>query len=263
MDGNYGHKIIMSEKYKVKSLAKAMNVLECFTTDSPELGITQISQMLEIGKSNVHDIVTTFVQLGYLDQTENGKYKLGLKMLRYSFMVNESMAYMRAVYDILSTTSQKTGEIVYFGVPYGDQVMYLSSVHPITRLQVMPYREMAGETAPLYCTGIGKAILSFFPEKEWDQYIMKERKAFTSATITDYEMIIEDLKRCKKRGYAIDDGEREPGIRCVGVPVFNYYGKLVAGISTSGSMETVTHKKVGEFAKILQESSFQMRERLY
>ena len=251
------------EEYKVKSLAKAMNVLECFTTDSPELGITQIASLLGIGKSNVHDIVTTFVQLGYLEQSENGKYKLGLKMLRYSFMVNESMAYMRAVYDILSATSQKTGEIVYFGVPYGDQVMYLSSVHPVTRLQVMPYREMAGETAPLYCTGIGKAILAFYPEREWDMHIMKERKAYTSETITNYDDIIEDLKRCRKRGYSIDDGEREQGIRCVGVPVFNYYGKLVAGISTSGSMETVTHKKVADFAKILQESAFQMRERLY
>lgn len=249
--------------YKVKSLAKAMNILECFSVTEPELGITQIAQKLEMNKSNVHSIVYTLHQMGYLEQKSNSKYCLGIKMLEYSFIVNEHLGYPRAVYDILQEISQHSGEIVYFGIPYRDKVLYLYVIHPRARLSAMPYREILGETAPLYCTGIGKAMLSALPEYEWPARISRERKPFTDLTVTDYDKIIEDLLRSHKRGYAIDDGAREPNMRCIGMPVYNFHNKLVAGVSISGPMQSVTFERIPEYAKILEEATFKMRERLY
>ena len=248
---------------KVKSLAKAMRVLECFSVKEPELGITQIAEMLDMNKSNVFNIVDTLKQLGYLEQKENSKYCLGLKMLEYSFIVNEHLGYPRAVYDILQEISQKSGEIVYFGIPYRDKVLYLYVIHPMNRLSVMPYREILGETAPLYCTGIGKAMLAAMPISEWNARITPNRMPFTPQTITDYDTIIDDLLRCNKRGYSIDDGAREPGMRCIGMPVYNFYNRLVAGVSISGPMNSVTFEKIPHYAQILQEATFKMRERLY
>lgn len=248
---------------KVKSLAKAMKVLECFTVREPELGITQIAEMLQMNKSNVHNIVDTLRQMGYLEQKGNSKYCLGIKMLEYSFIVNEHLGYPRAVYDILQEISQQSGEIVYFGIPTRDKVLYLYVIHPRARLSAMPYREILGETAPLYCTGIGKAMLAFLPENEWPERITRERTRFTDMTVTDYNEIIEDLLRSKKRGYSIDDGEREPGIRCVGMPVYDFRNRLVAGVSISGPMESVTLDKIPQYAAILQDATFKMRERLY
>ena len=90
---------------KVKSLEKAMKLLECFSGKTPEIGITQIAEKKDLSKSNVHNIVSTFVNLGYLEQNSNGKYSLGLKMLEYSFVVNEHLGYPRALYDIINDIS--------------------------------------------------------------------------------------------------------------------------------------------------------------
>ena len=248
---------------KVKSLEKAMKILECFSVKTPELGITQIAEELDLSKSNVHNIVSTFANLGYLEQTNNGKYSLGLKMLEYSFVVNEHLGYPRAVYDIINDISQRSGEIVYFGIPYRDKVLYLYVAHPMSRLQMMPYREILGETAPLYCTGIGKGILMSMPESEWPERITENRTPFTENTILDYDDIIKDLKTCKVRGFSIDNVEREPGMRCIGMPVYNMAGKLVAGTSISGPVDVMTDEKIKEHAKLLKEGTYRMQQRLY
>ena len=206
---------------KVKSLAKAMHVLECFSTREPELGITELAERMGVTKSNVHNIVSTFQQLGYIDKLPNGKYTLGLKMLEYAFIINQHLGYPKAVYDILMETAALTDEIVYFGLPYGTDVLYLYVAHPVARMNELPYREILGEKAPLCATGIGKAILAHLPEEEWRSRIPDQPVRFMPNTLTDPEAIIEELRRTKRRGYAIDDMEREPNVRCVGVPVYN------------------------------------------
>lgn len=251
------------EDSKVKSLAKSLRILECFTVQQPELGITQISELLGVNKSNVHNIMSTFQQFGYVEHLPNGKYCLGLKMLEYSFIINQHLGYPKAVYDILDDIAKQTDEIVYFGLPRGTNVLYLYVVHPRSKIGVLPYRDILGEKAPLFCTGIGKAMLAFMPQDEWPQRIPTERRAFTPNTMLEYDRILEDLKRTRRRGYAIDNAERDLGVRCVGVPVFNTHGQLVAGVSTSGPSSAMTDEMLLRCSKILQEASLRMRERIY
>ena len=248
---------------KVKVLSKAVGILECFSVQNPVRGITEISNILGIGKSNTYNLVSSFVDLGYLEKTDNNKYKLGIKLLRYAFLVNEQLPYVQAVYDILVDTSRRTGELVFFGIPYNDQVLYLTSVHPLEILEYKPYRIITGEVAPLYCTGIGRAMLMTMPEEEWPSRITTNRVPFTIATETNYENIIKELRESKRRGYSIDNGEREPGIRCIGVPIYDIHGKLVAGLSISGKMNRITFERIPSLARILQENALNMRARLY
>ena len=151
---------------KVKSLAKALNILSCFTIQEPILGVTELANRIGVTKSNIHNILSTFTSMGYLQRLPDGRYTLGLKILEYAFIINQNLGYPNAVYDILVETASRTGEIVYFGLPYGTNVLYLYVAHPADRLGVLPYRDILGETAPFYCTGIGKAILAHMPEEE-------------------------------------------------------------------------------------------------
>ena len=167
------------------------------------------------------------------------------------------------MYDILVETASRTGEIVYFGLPYCTNVLYLYVAHPADRLGVLPYRDILGETAPFYCTGIGKAILAHMPEEEWLSHIPEERTKYQPNTVTDLDGILEELRITRRRGYSIDNGERDPNIRCVGVPVYNAAGQLVAGVSTSGPSVTMTDEKLLECAGILQNAALKMRERIY
>ena len=248
---------------KVKSLAKSLKILSCFTIEKPELGVTELAEQMGVTKSNIHNILSTFTDMGYLNRLPDGRYTLGLKILEYAFIINQHLGYPNAVYDILVDTAKQTGEIVYFGLPYGYNVLYLYVAHPTDRLGVLPYRDILGETSPMYCTGIGKAILAHMPESEWEEHIPKERKRFQPNTITDLDAIMEELHCTRKRGYAIDNSERDSNVRCVGVPVYNNAGRLVAGISTSGPAITMTDEKLLRCAGILQNAALKMRDRIY
>lgn len=248
---------------KVKSLAKALKILSCFTVQEPVLGVTELAERIGVTKSNIHNILSTFHDQGYLERLSDGRYTLGLRMLEYAYIINQNLGYPNAVYDILVETASRTGEIVYFGLPYGTNVLYLYVAHPPVRMKVLPYRDILGEKSPLYCTGIGKAILAHMPETEWREHIPDERRRYQPNTITDLEAIYEELRRTRNRGYAIDNSERDPGVRCVGVPVYNAAGRLVAGVSTSGPAGTMTDEKLMECAGILRDASARMRERIY
>lgn len=248
---------------KVKSLAKALRILESFSAQTPELGVTELAEMNGVNKSNVHNILATFQSSGYIEKLPNGKYTLGLRLLEFSYVINQHLGYPRAVYDLLVDLANKTGEVVYFGLPHGTDVLYLYVAHPIARMQELPYRDMLGEHSPLYCTGIGKAMLAAFPEEEWIDHITPDRKPYTASTILDQDSILEELWRTRRRGYSIDNCEREEHIRCVGAPVYNSVGQLVAGISTSGPESVMTDEKLLRCSKLLLDTALRMKDRIY
>ena len=252
-----------AEEPKVKSLDKALRLLEYFTPETPELGITELAEKMGVTKSNVHNIISTFQNLGYVEKAPNGKYTLGLKMLEFAYIINQHLGYPKAVHDLLMEAAALTDEIVYFGLPYGTQVLYLYVAHPLSRMAEFPYREILGEKGPLYATGIGKAILANLPEAEWPEHIPAVRTAFTPNTFTDYDAFLQELRRTRTRGYAIDNVEHEPNVRCVAVPVFNTAGTLVGGMSTSGPLSIMTDEKLMECASILQNAALKMKERIY
>ncbi len=248
---------------KVKSLAKALHLLECFSTKNPEWGITELAEKLGMAKSNVHSIVTTFEQMGYLSQLPNKKYTLGLKMLEYAYIINQNLGYPKAIYDLVVKAANMTDQIVYFGIPYGSRVLYLYVAHPIDRMSELPYREILGENVPLIDAGIGKAILAWLPEEKWPELIPEHVPRYTSTTLTEREDIIMELHSTRNRGFSIDNRERYEDVRCVGVPVFNAANRLVAAISTSGPANIMTDEKLMECAAILKSIALQMKERIY
>ncbi len=248
---------------KLKSLAKALRVLSCFSTQQPVLGVTELAAQIGVTKSNIHNIVATFTDLGYLRRLPDGRYTLGMKILEYAFIINQNLGYPSAVYDILVDVASQLGEIVYFGLPYGTNVLYLYVVHPPDRMKILPYRDMLGETSPLYCTGIGKAMLAHMPEEEWISHIPEHRIQYQPNTITDLEAIIDELRCTRQRGYSIDNSERDPNVRCVGVPVYNAAGEMVAGVSASGPAVTMTDEKIQNCAGVLQTAALKMRSRIY
>ena len=253
----------MDEELKVKSLVKAMKILECFSVDEPELGITELSKKLGLNKSNVHNIVSTFVGLGYLQPCANGKYTLGLKLLEFAFTINKHLGFQNAIYDVIFNLSNKVDEIVHFGIPWNTNVLYLHIIHPISKLAGIPYRNTTGMIAPLYATGIGRAILAEYPEEDWPLYIPEKRVIYTEKSLIEIPDILEELAKTKKRGFSIDDKEKDCGVRCVGMPVYNQAGKLTGGISISGSESTMTDDKLLMCAEELAKAVAVIKEKLY
>ncbi|MEF3303021.1 IclR family transcriptional regulator [Paenibacillus sp. GYB003] len=241
----------MAEEVKVKSLYKALRILDCFTVDSPELGITEISEQLGLYKSNVHNIVDTFVKAGYLEQNpDNEKYRLGFKLLELGNVISSNMNIRRLTLPYMQELSDFANETVYLGMPSDTEVIYLDSASPKNQLST---RSMLGVKAPLYCTGIGKAMLAFLPAETTKAVCAKGLKKYTDQTITDKNALAAELEAIRQRGYSIDNMEHEYGIKCVGMPILNKKKQVVAGISVSGPSLRFGEDKIGEYAAKLRE----------
>ncbi|WP_411675876.1 IclR family transcriptional regulator [Caproicibacter sp.] len=242
----------------IKSLEKALNILECFSVEKPELGITEISQMTGLYKSNVFNIVSTFVGSGYLEQNpETEKYRIGLKIMGLSHILSTSMGFHSVVHRCINELAKAIDEIVYFGIPDGENVMYMEGAYPEKFYNI---RWVQGMTAPLVCTAIGKAMLAYMEEAFIDQVLAKPLRRYTDYTITDPEILRAELMLTKKRGYSTDNMEHEYGIKCVGVPVFNRSGDLIGALSTTGPSLRFSEEQSAVFVSMLKDKAEIIRQ---
>jgi DNA-binding IclR family transcriptional regulator len=247
--------LIIESEFKIKALAKALKVLECFK-ESPEMGISEISKKMDIYKSNVYDILSTFESLGYVGQNKNGKYHLGFKILELSHVITGYMGFRRNAYPYMLKIAEKTGETVYLGVPDGTDVLYLEAAYPSS---VFNTRSMLGERAPMYCTGIGKAILASLSKDMWEMVFALPKTQFTENTLVDKQMLHDSLMETLSCGYSLDDMEHEHGVKCVGAAIINDLGEVVAGISISGPSLRFDEVSIPRFGELLKEIVMEMR----
>lgn len=250
----------MQEEYKVKSLAKAMKVLECFTVQEPELGISDIARKLELQKSTVHNILSTFERMGYVAKNaQTEKYSLGLKMLSFGYVINSHMDLRRLFTPCMHQIATEVNEVCYLGIPYGSDVLYLEAVYPQYNSST---RSISGETAPMYCTGLGKVMLAYMPEKDREAILLQPRIKYTDYTITDINVLRDNLEEIRTNGFSTDNMEHEYGIRCVAVPVFGADGRLVASISVSGPSPRFDPMTIVRAAEILRRRIEPMQHKL-
>jgi len=248
---------------KLKSVQKSLRVLECFNSKKSELGVSEIARMLDLNKSNVHNILTTLEECGYIKKNlSSEKYSLDFKMLRFSYTVMANYPYTNLIVPVLKDLATDLNVIVYFGIPHDDTVLYLFSAYPKSYGKNIPYRSILGETAPYYCTSIGKALLCAMNDDEIRSHLKGEKIKYTENTLIDNEAIFADLEKSRERGYAIDEIEHENGVRCVGVPVTDRNDCLIGAISASGPVSIITENDVESISLKLMTAAFEIKSRL-
>lgn len=181
------------------------------------LGVTEISEKLGLYKSNVHNILMTFKAMDYLEQDpETGKFSLGTAVFTLSRALKESLTITKVVLPYMHQIAKEAGELIYLAIPHGDEVVYLEAVYP--EGQMLPGRSVTGERSKMYCTSVGKVILSQMPDEEVEEILSREKTPYTDYTITDKEKLWEEVRNARRDGYAVDNMENTFGVKCVGVP---------------------------------------------
>jgi IclR family KDG regulon transcriptional repressor len=206
--------------------------LEQFHDDVDELGVTELSKRLKLHKNNVFRLLATLESRGYIEQnkaTEN--YRLGLKALELGQTFIRQMGLLRQAKPILDQVVEKCNETAYVAIFKEGYVVYLDVVETDHTVRVV---SRVGSRLPTYCTAAGKVHLAFMNEEELESALPKEFKAFTPNTHTSRESLKKDLGQVAEQGYAIDDEELDPGVRCVAAPIRDYTRRIVGAISISG-----------------------------
>lgn len=242
----------MMEEYNVKSLARAMQVLECFSVEEPELGISEIAKRLGTQKSTIFNILNTFQKTGYVCQNpKTNKYYLSVKILHLGYIVNHHMGLRDVFAPYLAQIAEGTNEVCYFGMLDNNEVLYIESAHPAGQHQA---RNILGERAPLHCTGLGKVMLAHLPPEEIEKILSGELKPFTPYTLCDPDAMRAQLEEIRVNGYAVDNMEHEFGVRCVAVPVFNAAGKVFAAVSVSGPSLRFDQATIAQHAQLITQA---------
>jgi DNA-binding IclR family transcriptional regulator len=243
------NKIYKAEK--IKSIKKALDLLELLS-DNEEMGITEISKELHIGISTVYRILTTLKCCGYVIQNQKtSKYTLGINLFILGGKVRSAVNLVELVTPFLQKLSQYTNESINFAILEGREAICLSKIESLEALRT---DIKIGARLPTYCTAIGKALLAFLPEWKFNMLYGKDNKklnTFTPNSISSVMELKKCLKKIKKDGYAIDKEEFKIGINCLGVPLINNEGKLIAGISITGPSSRFNLSKMKKLKKIL------------
>lgn len=246
---------------KVKSLQKALEVLNCFIEKQP-LGVTEISEQLGLYKSNVHNILVTYKSMGYLEQdAESGKYRLGTAVFSLSRALKENMTVSRIVLPYLQRIAEEVNEVVYLSIPKDDELIYLDVVYPIGQ-RYLTGGPVTGERADLYCTGTGKAVLAKMRDEEVERILSGDLKSYTEYTVTDKNTLWAQIRQAREDGYAVDNMELILGVKCIGIAVLNHKGSVECGISISAPSLRMSEEKIMEFAQILKRYKVEIEKML-
>jgi DNA-binding IclR family transcriptional regulator len=231
----------------LKSLLKVVAILDAFSTSQRSLSLAELSAATGFPRSTAHRLAASMRNAGLLDQDgQRDRYRLGLKLFELGNTVLANMDLHREARPFVDALSQVTGHLVHLAVFDGQQAIV---IHRVAADSGTPLTLI--EAAPAHCTSVGKAILAFQPMARIDAIVAGGLKRFTDTTIVDGRKLKSELKAIRARGYAIDEGEHQPGIRCVGAPVHDRTGRVVAGLSVSGPARRLKKDQVADLAKIV------------
>jgi IclR family transcriptional regulator, KDG regulon repressor len=251
-----------SPAYTVKSLLKALAILDCLGESEPEgYTLTQLSHKLHLHISTVHRLLVNLVRQGYVDQNPaKGTYKLGYRMMRMGLKVLDRMDFRRVAEPLLSELSQKTQETVHLAILEGDHAVSIEKFHgphPVSLDAPL------GAALPLHATGVGKALLAFQDEKRAAAIVRAASlPRLTAHTLTLLGELKRELARIREQGYAVDDEEAVIGLRCVAAPLFDHSGRAVAAFSVAGPASRVSPSRTPEIARLVLETAGEISRRL-
>jgi len=238
--------------YFIKSVNNALDLLEQFSADSDELGVTELSKLLNLHKNKVFRLLATLETKGYIEQnlaTEN--YRLGVKSLELGQTFIKQLGLVPPVKPFLKEIVKECNEMAYLGTIRQNSVVCLDVEEANQAVKVTNH---VGLRLPIYCTAIGKAQIAYATEEELEKLgILDNMERFTPNTIVNKVEFIKHIKEVVRRGYALDNEEYNPGVRCVAVPIRDYTGRVVGGISVPGPSFRMTDEIVkGEIIPVVK-----------
>jgi IclR family KDG regulon transcriptional repressor len=219
---------------KLQTLVKALRLLKLFSSQQSELRVRDMTKHLGYHKSSLHRLITTLEAENFLEKSlENpGYYRLGVEALILCSSAQESIGLRAAARPSLKYLVNKTQETAHLGVSDDFQVYYLEKIDSPQAIRLVT---RIGQRIPIHTSSMGKSMLAF-----QDSEVVKkgvESQGLTSQTeksISSLEDLLKELKLVRRQGYALDDEEWSVGVKCVGAPIFNREGAVVAAISLSG-----------------------------
>ncbi|MBS4216359.1 MULTISPECIES: IclR family transcriptional regulator [Neobacillus] len=225
----------------VKSAERVLKVFELLAQHPEGLTIKEISETLAFPQSSTSGLIETLFQANYLTVDFSKKYKLGPKLIPLGSIAMNCLDVAAQGLPFLKRLMEEVQETVFMAVLSDSELIYVAKINSNRSIRTTAE---PGKSKPLYCTGLGKAFLTFLPIEHREKVLRDlTLKPITSKTITDKTSLKEQLDMFAKIGYAIDDEENEDGLYCLAAPIYGVECTIQAAISVAGPKERMLKNK--------------------
>ncbi|WP_342513625.1 IclR family transcriptional regulator [Sporosarcina sp. FSL K6-1522] len=234
----------------LKTLENALDVLSYFTLETPEWGLRELARTMDMNHTVLHRILKTYEKKGYLIQNEVSKnYELGLKFLEFSSVIKQKMKLSEFVVPVMKELAESVNETVFLTLKDGREGVTVEIAECKQQIQ---FNVAVGTRTPLYVGASCKVIMAFIPEKEQLEILETGMKVFTEKTMTDKELIRQDLKDISEKGWSFTKGEFSESVFGIGVPLFNDAGTIIGSLTIAGPSYRMPEEKLEEALQIIQ-----------
>jgi len=243
-----------NEKNPVQSAGKIFQLMETLADVGP-CGLLELSNLLDINKSTVHRLLNSLIYMGYVNQDEETlKYYMTLKIVNVSGKVLKQVDILSICQPYLKYLMEETYETVHLVKRVDNNICYINKLEPSNTGRSIQMASFIGMISPLYCTAVGKAIMSRLSEAEvrkiWSNSVIEPKTEFT---ILDVETLLDEIKEIKETGYSLDNEENELGVRCIAVSINNYSGGADYAISISAPTSRMSDERIAQLAPMMKE----------
>jgi IclR family KDG regulon transcriptional repressor len=240
---------------EIQSLARGLKILDILGQSSGGVSITELAENLQVDKASASRLASTLARYGYVEKDEvTRRYQLGPQVVSLSRSVLTRLPLREAAKPFLRQLMEATGECTHLAVPAQGKALYIDQVESPATLRV---NAQVGTMNPLHCTALGKVLLAFGHLPPPDSL-----ERHTPHTITSKKLLRQHLEGVRQAGYAVDDEEFDPGVRCIAVPVFDFRGKVIGSIGISGPASRITPERLPALAQRVMEAGKALSERM-
>ena len=216
----------------IRSVERALEVLMCFSNKTPELSMTEISEMVGLNKSTIHRLLATLEGKRFVERNpDTGLYRPGIRFIQIAFLTVDHNDLKRVATPYMKRLCDQYQENVNLSILDEANVVYVEVIESEQRIKLAA---TPGQHLPAFCTASGKAILAYMPEEEVIKVLKVGMPKYTSSTIISPEAYFADIGKTRERGFSISEQEFEEGINAVAAPIFDDEKIPVASVSIAG-----------------------------
>lgn len=242
----------------VQSVDRALTLLDLLGNGN-RWGITEFARATGLSKTVVFRLVRTLGQHGYVTQADDHRYVLGTKPLELASVVLRRFEVRQVARPTMLALAERTGESVVLTAPGREGVICLDTVDGPQQIRAS---FQIGRITPWHAGAAGKLHLAFLQESRIREIIARGLPRYTERTITDPEMLLRDLARIRRRGYAFTVGEFDPGVAAISAPVLDSSNEVIAAVSIGGPASRFSQAALPNLIREVREAAEQVTVRL-
>jgi IclR family KDG regulon transcriptional repressor len=218
------------------TVGKALAVLDSIASYGRPVRFGELLTTSPYPKATLYRLVQVLTKQAMLTyDPDRQTYAPGLRLVRLAHAAWQSASLAPVARPYLERLSAEAGETVHLAQLDGGQVLYVDKINAADPLAMY---SQAGKVAPVYCTGVGKAMIAFLTDGEVEPILQQQSyHAFTDKTLSDPESLREELAHIHDRGHAYDREEHEPGIICISMPILTRANRVLGAVSVTSSTE--------------------------